>query len=51
MEAVLTDEEKKSDKNKKYFHICNEKFCYNKDDEEIKKILQSKRSLSFQGKI
>ena len=51
MEIILTDEEKRSYENQEYCHICNEKFCYDEDDEEFKKNPQSKRSLSFHGKI
>ena len=37
MEITLTNEEKRSYEIQECCHICNEKFCYDEDDEELKK--------------
>ena len=47
----LTYEENKSDKEQESCHICDEKFCMDKDDENYKDIKKVKDQCNYTGKF
>ena len=47
----LTYEENKSDKDQESCHICDEKFCMDKDDENYKDIKKVKDQCNYTGKF